>query len=351
MDTHTSTDSGKRALTLLSKSRARPRSACPRKCHHHHNLAMERTTGPDWKTRGDDATISVVRFAEIERSIEENSPWIGWAVTTKPSEQKKGADTFKVVVLPEYMTIMQARKSSILSSPYLTTGSSTLEEYKKGKPIISRYTPVRACVGKRRPPFLYRVVHDEHPDNGLWSRGFGTVKTDELSFMLHFDRHLKWRCRNPSPFMSTTTVPAKAANLADWYERHGFTNIQILVIKVDESSWQARSRIWDVRKTAARLGLHRVLCKQYHHDEYLIEDCIPAPCVTRIRWEDMKAEIDAGISAMRKSRKRKRSIFESDGPGDETVLSDGRSSRVWNVVKTPLRQKGTPYYYQIHPPK
>lgn len=312
---------------------------------------MARTAGPDGDTRGDGATINVVRFAENEWSIKANSPWVGWAVITKNSERKRGADTFKVVVLPEYWRRMQRRKSSILSSPYLGTGWPPWEAYKRGRPLISRYTPVRACVGKRRPPFLYRVVHDEHPGNGLWSRGFGTVKTDELSFMLHFDRHLKWRCRNPSPFMSTTTVPAKAANVADWYERHGFTNIQILMIKVDESKWPPHSRIWNVRKTAARLFLETVLCKPYYHHEYLIENCIPAPCVTRIRWEEMKADIDAGISAMRKSRKRKRSILGSDRPGDETVLSDGRSIRAWNVMKNPSRQRGTPYYYQICPLK
>lgn len=66
--------------------------------------------------------------------------------------------------------------------------------------------------------------------------------------------------------------------------------------------------------------------------------------MTRYRWEDAKANIKAETCEIGQSRKRKRSVFESDHPGDETVLGNGWSRRVWGVVKTYSRLKQQLYY-------
>lgn len=286
----------------------------------------------DGKAKEGGAEFLVARFTEKECEIEMGPFWRGWAVTTKKSERNKGADSFKVILSPKYMRQLQDVESPVLSSPYLETGSSKSEGFKKGKRFLSLTTPIRACVGKSRPQLLYRVVHEGHPGNGLQSRGFGTIKTDAISFMLHFQHHLDWKRRDASPFMSTTTNAAKAADLADRYEWKGFSNIKILVIKADED--ECRAAVWHVRQTAASLGLVDVLLKPYYDDEYLIEDYIPASCVTRVRWEDMKADIKAETMETRQSKKRKRSVFESDDPEDEPVVGKGRNSMVWGVVKT-----------------
>lgn len=306
---------------------------------------MGRTTGLDEKAKEHGTVINVALFSRDEWFIP--AKWsliVGWAVTTKKSERSKGADSFKVVLRPEYMRKLQDQKSSILSSPYLQANSSTMEEFKKGRPLGSPSVPIRACAGNRRPRVLYRAVHDGHPGKGLCSRGFGTVKTDQLSFMMHFYCHLNWKCRNASPFMSTTRDPARAANVADWYEVNGYSNVEVLVIKVDEGDWRPQSRIWDVKKTATSLGLSGVLNKPYYDYEYLVEDCILESCVTRVRWEEMKAEIDAETSEMERSKKRKRSIFESDGLENETVPSDGQSMRIWGVIKNTRRHGRQTYY-------
>lgn len=295
---------------------------------------MERNTGLDGNATENGDAFHVVLFAQKEYDVKKLSSPTAWAVTTKKSERNKGADSFKVVLLPELMRTLQDRKSPILSSSYLETGSITMDGFKKGRPLIRLSTPIYACVDKSRPRVLYRVVHDGHPGNGLRSRGFGTIKTDAISFMLHFHHHLNWKRRDASPFMSTTTNCATAANLAAWYNLQGFNNIEVLVIKVDESEWRSESRIWDVMQTAARLDLIDVLRKPYCKSEYLIEDYIPASCVSRVRWEEMRADIKAETNKMKQSKKRKRSVFESDGPGDEASLGAGRSRRVWGVVET-----------------
>lgn len=297
---------------------------------------MERSAGLDGKVNDDADTFYVALFVKKECTIEANSSSIGWAVATKISERKdetqgtQGADVFKVVLQPEYMKKLQDEKSPIVSSPYLKTCSNATEEFKKGRLLKSLSYPIHPCVGASRPQLLYRVVHDDHPSNGLQSRGFGSVKCDSISFTLHFDYHLNWKRRNPSPFMSTTSSCAKAANVAAKYERKGFNDIEVLVIKVDESEWRRESTVWHVRQTARELGLTHVLEKPYFdEDEHLIKDYIPASCVTRVGWKEMKADIKAETDKTGQSRKRKRSVFESDGLGDEPVLSDGRGRRSW----------------------
>lgn len=308
-------------------------------------FTMDRTASLDGVSKGDDATIYAAKFAEKECDIKVNSFTIGWAVTTTQSERNKGADSFKVVLLPgEHKERLKAQEAPILHSPYLETVITTAEKFKKGRPLLSLSTPIHACVGKSRPRVLYRVVHDQHPGNGLRSRGFGTVGVDAISFMMHFAHHLDWRRRDASPFMSTTINFAKAATIAERNEAKEFKNIEILEIKVDESEWRRQSAIWHVRQTAAKLGLFEMLTKRWCDEhEYLIKDYIPASCVTRFRWEQVKADIKAEATEMRQSRKRKRCAFEPDGRGDGKGLGTGRSKRIWGVVEN-SRREGTIYY-------
>lgn len=279
---------------------------------------MENTvsTGAEVKgnqAKGNGATVNVTLFGCDELEIKRSPHFKGWAVETKKSERNKGASSFKVILLPEVIRKLQDRESRILFSPRLELGDSKIEDFKWARPLTSLSSPIRACVGKSRPRVLYRAVHDEHRGNGLWARGFGTTKTDQLGFMLQFRHHLIWRCRDASPFMSTTTSFAKAARIAAWYDRKGFSKVKILVIKVDESVWPKQSRIWHVGRVAAKLHLPRRFHSADYDREYLIEDFIPESCVTRVLWEEVKAFINE-TREMKKIRKRKQSVFESDDP-------------------------------------
>lgn len=306
---------------------------------------MERPASLDGDVKVDAAVLYVALFAEKECNIEKNSPSIGWAVATKKSEKDKGVVPFKIILLPEHMTKLQDGKSPLLASPYLDPGSNT-KKLKKGRRLESLSTPVHACTGESRPKVLYRVVHAEHPGHGLRSRGYGIVKTDSLSFMIHFIHHLDWKRRDASPFLSTTSEIAKAATLAAGYERKGFQNIEVLVIKVGGSEWPTQSTIWDVIQTADELGLSDVHKKPYYDHEYLIEDHIPISCVSRIQWEDMRAAIRAEATETCQSKKRKRGDFELDGQGGETVLSDGQDQRGWGLVENYTKVKRHCYYTQ-----
>lgn len=294
---------------------------------------MDTTAGLDGKVNGDSDTFYVVSFAEKESAIKANFSSTGWAVSTDKSERDKGADFFKVVLQPEYMRTLQDEKLPIVSSPYLETCSKIMEKHKKGRLLKSPSISLQPCVGESRPKLLYRAVHDEHPGDGLQSRGFGTVKCDSVSFMLHFYNHLDWNRRGLSPFMSTTTELAKAANIAVDYEGRGLKNIEVLKIMIDESQWPSDSTIWNVRQTAKQLGLGGVLKTVYcNENEYLIKDYIPASCVERVPWEKMKDEIRAATAKRGQSKKRKRGVFESDSPQDV-------DAQTWDVEEYHLLRK------------
>ncbi|KAJ0109793.1 hypothetical protein J7T55_004343 [Diaporthe amygdali] len=281
---------------------------------------MDRSTGHDGEIKGDSVTF-VALFDQEVYAIEANSPVNGWVVDTKQSEKKKGANAFKIILRPGHLANLQNRRATILSSTYLHTGNSNLTQFKKGKPLITLFHPIRACIGKSRPNVLYRAVHDCHPGNGLYSRGFGTVKNDPMSFMEHFCRHLNWKRRDPSPFMSTTSHLSKAVNVARWYERNGFSGIEVLVIKMDKE-WREQSKVWKVNDILATLGRSAMRKASAFEHEYLIEEYIPASCVSRLQWEKVKGNIRAQQIKGEPGKKRKRSLFESDGREGESELGN-----------------------------
>ncbi|KAK2599430.1 hypothetical protein N8I77_011184 [Diaporthe amygdali] len=281
---------------------------------------MDKSTGHDGETKGDGVTFVAV-FGQKPCAIQENTSSNGWLVNTKQSEKKKGANAFKIILKPEHLKRLQKWKSTIISSTYLDTDSGKLKQLKEGKPLLTLFHPIRACVGKRRPKVLYRAVHDCHPGNGLYSRGFGIAKNDPMSFMEHFFRHLKWKRRDPSPFMSTTSHLSKAVNVARWYERNGFSGIEVLVIKIDKE-WREQSKVWKVNDILATLGHSAMRKASAFEHEYLIEEYIPASCVSRLQWEKVKGDIRSQENKGEPGKKRKRSLFESNGREGESELGN-----------------------------
>ncbi|POS71460.1 hypothetical protein DHEL01_v210144 [Diaporthe helianthi] len=298
------------------------------------DLAMEWYAGLDATPHTDPATMYVAVFTEEVFTIEADLSSIGWAVKTKKKAQ--GAGSFRIIITPAPMNYEWWRRHStnlknVYDPPCLEFFNSWRDEiftkHTKGRALKPRSAAIRACVGKKRPKLLYRVVHDGHPGDGLQSRGYPyDIKTDPLTFTLHFHHHLIWQHRDPSPFMSTTTEPSKAASVAFRYRKEHFKNIEILIIQVDERGWPSGSRMWDVKETAAALGLHGQLKRPFFNDEYLIENEIPQEFVTRLSLDDMRADIDAATCKclMDRPRKRKRAVSGSGGPEDGTGASDGR---------------------------
>ncbi|KAG8170188.1 hypothetical protein KVR01_000933 [Diaporthe batatas] len=305
---------------------------------------------------GKRATFYVAAFTEKACEFKVDVSSIGWVFKSK----SKAHSPLRIVITPnpENDGWRQIHDTANVPCPPNLEFSNSWDDrvfktYKWGRALKLLPAIIHPCEDESRPELLYRAVHDEHPGSGLESRGsLHGKKTDPLNFMLQFDHHLNWKCRDASPFMSTTTKLCKAATIASRYQRKGFKNIEILVIQGGERYWPSKSRMWHVKETAEALGLVDVLSHPWFDDhEYLIEDYIPEAYVTRLRWEDMKADIDAETRLIDHFKKRKLGVSKSSGSEDETLVGDGltvtRPQILWGLIekRSHFSSRNKPKYY------
>ncbi|KAI0509743.1 hypothetical protein F5B22DRAFT_657929 [Xylaria bambusicola] len=145
-----------------------------------------------------------------------------------------------------------------------------------GLPIIELSVPVRTCIGCQRPKILYRVVHDAQPHYGIKARGYGLVHVTPLHFQLLVANHMEWRCRDPSPFMSTTDSLEKVRQIIRIYQSKGMTGIRVHKFRSNGPEWEQEvGRLFHVPKLGYDLhNLHYRTC-HYMQREYLLESHIP----------------------------------------------------------------------------
>ncbi|OHW97593.1 hypothetical protein CSPAE12_03646 [Colletotrichum incanum] len=142
-----------------------------------------------------------------------------------------------------------------------------------------------------RPRTLYRVIHGGQPDNGLKSRlGRGS---DPIFFQLHLQKHLRWRCRESSPFLSATNSWKKAMIIAAVYAARAFTGLRIIKFKTSGLGWNhGIQRLWSARSLIRQLGLNKD-DRPYFNNEFLIEHSIPQESIiARFEWEEDKEILD-----------------------------------------------------------
>lgn len=171
----------------------------------------------------------------------------------------------------------------------------------------------------------YRVVHDKHPFGGTRARGYGVVEINSLTFQTHFQKHLKWACREKSPFLSTTNCQDKLIRLCAKYQQWGFTGIEVLVIDTtsDAKKWD-NTRVYDVQRLLAALQLKVLQKNSYLENEYLIEHEIPPSCVTRLTLDAFCAQLpedtwDEAVEKAQNSISKKRSAEKNPESLEERI--------------------------------
>lgn len=192
----------------------------------------------------------------------------------------------------------------------------------------------------------YRVVHSEHPWGGVRARGYDKIATNPLTFQMHFQRHLKWSCRDLSPFMSTTDSLAKARRICAVYAHRGFTGIELLVIRTsDAASWRD-TRVFHVRTLIERFDLPVLRRRQYFDNEWLVETEIPPGRYTRVplyhvrsqcsgrSWEDhcREARLESERNGARK-RRRLLLLADEDVGGPRKKKSSAWRTRTTKYAK------------------
>lgn len=229
--------------------------------------------------------IKVARYAPEIIKIEENTlPEVkGWLTKSTIDENVRWA----LRIPPEHIHEVEAAFPEVLDLMKKGRDVGCVN----GTALLSIDCKIRTVNADVLPRVLYRAVHAGHPFEGIRSRlGRGS---DPIFFQIHLRKHLRWRCREPSPFLSATSDRDKAVRIASIYERRGFLGVKIIMFTTDGPAWRHEvQRIWEPRDLLRQLRLSRDN-RDYFDYEYLIEDSIPKESIiTCYDWESRKHEFD-----------------------------------------------------------
>ncbi|KAI0969478.1 hypothetical protein F4678DRAFT_463261 [Xylaria arbuscula] len=152
-----------------------------------------------------------------------------------------------------------------------------------GRPLINLSVPVFTCAGLDRSRVFYRVVHDQQPHYGMKARGYGLVKVTPLLFQVLVDKHLNWRCRHHSPFMSVTNCHTKIRQIIRILQKRGKTGLRVITFRSDGEGWDHKTqRLFHVPVLGRYLHSIDYEYCTYMQAEYLLESHIPPESILKI---------------------------------------------------------------------
>ncbi|KXH49416.1 hypothetical protein CNYM01_08277 [Colletotrichum nymphaeae SA-01] len=193
--------------------------------------------------------------------------------------------------LPEYVQVLKNQFPGVLDVMKHSRNSGCVN----GTALLSIEQKVSTVDAEKRPKYLYRTIHGDQPYGGIKARlGRGT---DPIFLHIHLRKHLRWRCRELSPFLSATDSKEKAIRIATLYDLRGLQNITILRFKTTGSAWDhGVQRLWDPKLLLRDLNLYGDLMP-WLDNEFLVEHSIPESSITE-RWdwgsESQRNEVDPG---------------------------------------------------------
>lgn len=209
-----------------------------------------------------------------------------WLLDSKAGDKT----TIKLWITADFFKELKAAHPQ-LSNDYTATPSGG---FVRGRPLILKAITIKTCGlgGSKRPRRLYRVIYDGTPFDGTKPRSHGVFSTNPVFFQNHLQKHMNWRCRHLSPFMSATDDTRLIAVIAEFHKVRGRTGIQVLTIDTTGPHWD-QQRIWSMAHLTEKFGLRSHA--YVFHNEYLIEDSIPSECIIERRsWDMIRHGIDPG---------------------------------------------------------
>ncbi|KAI0452332.1 hypothetical protein F5B21DRAFT_527057 [Xylaria acuta] len=208
--------------------------------------------------------MSVVRYTKVPDAK-------GWIVKKKADPHKP----FGLWLLPEERDVVCQIYPTI---PNVEEGKGA---FIWGYPLRNLAISIHTCgTSGDRPKRLYRLTHDGQPHGGKKPRGHGLVGVDPFSFHVFFLKHLEWRCRNPSPFLSVTDDREKISHMYEIYQRRGYQNIKLITFRSYGPGWDhKKQRLYHVPTLAWELG--RMPCMPFMDREFIIDGEIPHQSITK----------------------------------------------------------------------
>ncbi|KAK9421093.1 hypothetical protein SUNI508_06238 [Seiridium unicorne] len=238
--------------------------------------------------------IPVAHFEPHITKIDESKPNIkGWLTKSTIDANVP----YVLRMLPQYTQEVNDAYPGVLD----TISGSRNVGCINGMALVETSFNVKTIGGTDRPKKLYRAVHGGQPHGGTKSRlGRGS---DPIFLQIHLKKHLRWSCRQPSPFLSATNDEAKAFRIASMYMDMGFEGIHIIEFRTDGPGWDHNvQRMWHARTLVLDLGMRKDN-KKYLDNEFLIEHSIPnESIISRDDWRENMALRDPDGTIRREAR-------------------------------------------------
>ncbi|KAJ4412954.1 hypothetical protein N0V82_008637 [Gnomoniopsis sp. IMI 355080] len=235
--------------------------------------------------------IYASRFQEQAHQQWESDAKI-WVVKASEKVRRAEGRSWSVWIEPEFYESKRQYKSPVLGWIEGFENRRRSGGFCEGRPMVDFCIQVPLCVGHNLPRKLYRVVHDEHPSGGTRARGYERVHVNPITFQVHFQRHLKWSCRDLSPLMSATSSLGKARRIAAMYKHMGFTGIEMLYINTNGADWEG-TFVFDVQRLLECFKLPILSRNSFLEEEYLIQDEIPPSRVVRASLYNIRSQCSA----------------------------------------------------------
>ncbi|KAI1271408.1 hypothetical protein F5Y07DRAFT_404458 [Xylaria sp. FL0933] len=263
-------------------------------------------------------------------------PWETFPVVLFRGEQIRHSEDSECEVFVASSTTQLLTRTSIWST---TKGIVELKKHYESLPqfenfsrrgcpqygwtMIKPFVSVSTCSGKQRPPELYRVVYEEQPHHGRKARGYGLITPNPLTFQILVQKHLNWRCRNPSPFISATNSEKKVRRMVKVHQAKGRTGIQVIKFRTTGPGWDhTLQRLFDVRTLCH--AFHRPF-RAYNENEYLLESHIPPESIHTIN--DMPPGEEVYYEPKPNPRKRKLAEERPEGKQKGRTLNTRKFKR------------------------
>ncbi|KAI0811676.1 hypothetical protein GGR55DRAFT_677900 [Xylaria sp. FL0064] len=271
-------------------------------------------------------SLPISLYKEPPNTEMSNAPYKSFPVVLFRGEQTKHSEDSECEVFVASSVTQMLTRTNIWST---TKGLVELEKHYESLPqfenfsrrgcpqygwaMIKPFVSASTCTGDQRPSELYRVVYEQQPHHGRKARGHGLITPNPLTFQILVQKHLDWRCRNPSPFISATNSKKKVRKMVKVHQARGRTGIQVIKFRTNGPGWDhSVQRLFDVRTLCH--AFHRPF-HAYNENEYLLESHIPLESIQTIRDMPPGEEVHCEL----KPRKRKLTEERPEGQKGRTL--------------------------------
>ncbi|KAB5559592.1 hypothetical protein GE09DRAFT_60982 [Coniochaeta sp. 2T2.1] len=226
------------------------------------SLHADEMSPPPTSTNPDDIPLEelkVARWARRDSTYKAFPNAKAWQCTVQANRELginakiRTSTDYRKEILTEY---------PLASHQNLFVTSARRSGFVNGRALLNLSLTILTCVGEARPARLYRAIHDKMPHNGIGARGLSLTNTNGLFFQRFLQNHFTWNCRQPSPFLSTSSELRVALNYVFSFEQRRYTGIKLLEISTTGKYWDHHiSRLWEVKHILSKLQLRH---KDFH---------------------------------------------------------------------------------------